>query len=81
MKEKELADIVTDGMNVLTFDPVLFCEELQKKHRTLQDDFTAICLEWFRLNAGLAMDMFDGRNIRTKLVSDAVMETLKEKSL
>lgn len=62
VKEKQLAITITDAINGM-FDPKIFCEAMSREHRTLQHDFTNLCLNWLdqcrkMYNEG----NYDGRN-------------------
>ena len=61
-KEKQLATHITNEINCI-FDYKKFVEQMSREHRTLQSDFTTLCLEW--LNKCREMyedDNYDGRN-------------------
>ena len=61
-KEKQLATTITDAING-RFDNKAFTEYMSREHRTLQADFTALCLDWlFKCREMYEADNYDGRN-------------------
>ena len=62
MKEKELAIHITDSINRI-FDHKAFCEQMSKEHRTLQSEFTSLCLDWLlKCREMYEAENYDGRN-------------------
>lgn len=45
---KQNANEVSNMLNSLGFAPELFCAEMRKDHRTIQQNFTRLCLEWIK---------------------------------
>ena len=45
---RENVNKVSDMLNSFSFNPKDFCEEFTKEHRTLQQNFTRLCLEWIK---------------------------------
>lgn len=73
-KEKQLASHITDALNGC-FDPKVFCEAMSREHRTLQHDFTNLCLNWLdqcrkMYNEG----NYDGRNEHSCLMGKALWD-------
>ena len=61
-KEAQLAITITDAING-SFDMKKFCEQMSIEHRTLQSDFTTLCLQWFmKCREMYENDRYDGRN-------------------
>lgn len=61
-KEAQLAITITDALNG-SFDMKEFCKQMSIEHRTLQSDFTSLCLEWFvTCREMYENDNYDGRN-------------------
>ena len=61
-KEKELAIHITDSINCI-FDNKAFCEQMSREHRTLQSEFTSLCLDWLlKCREMYEADNYDGRN-------------------
>lgn len=62
-KEKNLASHITNEINCI-FDYKAFVEQMSHEHRTLQADFTTLCLEWLlKCREMYEADNFDGRNM------------------
>ena len=61
-KEQQLAMHITNEINCL-FDYNAFVEQMSREHRTLQSDFTTLCLEWLlKCREMYEEDNYDGRN-------------------
>ena len=61
-KEKQLAITITDAING-SFNNKAFVEQMSIEHRTLQADFTNLCLEWLlKCREMYEDDRYDGRN-------------------
>ena len=45
-KEKQLAGQITDALNG-RFSKKDFCDAMSREHRTLQEEFTELCVWWF----------------------------------
>ena len=45
---KKNVNEVSDMLNSLGFAPELFCAEMKKDHRTIQQNFTRLCFEWIK---------------------------------
>lgn len=58
---REMASRWTDDINSLTFNNATFCEEMTREHRTLQQSFTRLCLDWLRTCASDDYQ-YDARN-------------------
>lgn len=64
----------------VTFNSRNVCKYLQKEHKTLQQSFTRLCIEW--LNTCASDDyVFDGRNEASHTVSKSIMECIKEQHI
>ena len=73
-KEKQLATTITDAINGL-FDPKVFCEAMSKEHRSLQYDFTNLCLNWLEQCRRMYNDgSYDGRNEHACLMGKAIWD-------
>jgi hypothetical protein len=63
--EKDFAEknvqIVSGMVNSSLFDAETFCEKFQREHRTLQQNFTRLCIEWIKTCASDEY-AYDGRN-------------------
>ena len=61
-KEVELAITITDALNG-SFNKKDFVEQMSREHRTLQSEFTGLCLEWLLKCREMYEDeCYDGRN-------------------
>lgn len=73
-KEKQLATTITDAING-RFDPKVFCEAMSREHRTLQHDFTNLCLNWLdQCRKMYNEDNYDGRNEHACLMGRALWD-------
>ena len=48
VKTKADVQTVSNMLNSLGFVPELFCAEMKKDHRTIQQNFTRLCFEWIK---------------------------------
>ena len=61
-RAKQLATHITDEINCI-FDNKEFVEQMSREHRTLQTEFTTLCLEWLMKCREMYEDgRYDGRN-------------------
>ena len=61
-KEKQLAIHITNELNGF-FDRKAFVEQMSREHRTLQSEFTSLCLDWLlKCREMYEEDRYDGRN-------------------
>ncbi len=61
-KEQQLATHITNEINC-SFNYKAFVEQMSREHRTLQSDFTTLCLEWLlKCREMYEADNYDGRN-------------------
>ena len=44
----ELAEVVSRSINSSVFEAAEFVEKMGREHRTLQQSFTGLCLEWIK---------------------------------
>lgn len=68
-KAREIARIVND----FSFNPTKIAWELQREHRTLQQSFTSLCIEWLRLCASEEY-RYDGRNELSHIVAKELID-------
>lgn len=75
---KELVKEVSDYVNTFNDKGQEFCEAMSCEHRTLQQSFTKLCLNWLE---HCASDEYrtDGRNEQSKVISQALLNCFKEK--
>jgi len=77
-KEKNLATHITDEINCI-FDYKAFCEQMRREHRSLQADFTRLCLEWLNTCRELyEEEYYDGRNEHACRTGKMLMDYLEK---
>ena len=60
-KDNKNVETVSTMLNDFGFSAKGFCESMTRKHRTLQQSFTRLCIEWLQTCAD-AEYRYDGRN-------------------
>ena len=72
---KKAASNLSDALNSMGFSPELFCAEMAKDHRTIQQNFTRLCLEWIKTCAN---DEYrhDERNRASHVKCKAIVDTM-----
>lgn len=72
---KKCANEVSDMLCSLGFVPELFCAEMRKDHRTIQQNFTRLCFEWIKT---CAVDDYptDERNRASHVKCKAIVDTM-----
>ena len=73
-EDMQLARDVARALNTFGFGYKDFCEAMSREHRTLQQSFTRLCLEWLRTCAN--MEYYDGRNEASVEVGKIVVDAL-----
>ena len=77
-KEKQLATHITDEINCI-FNYKEFVEQMSREHRTLQSDFTTLCLEWLlKCREMYEEDRYDGRNEHACRTGKVLMDYLEK---
>lgn len=78
-ENREKAKMLSNLVNNMTLDYEGICEEMTREHRTLQQQFTTLCLTWL---STVAEDDYqtDGRNEESKIVAKELLEGYKEKT-
>lgn len=73
-RETENVAKVSLMLNSLSFDPEDFCKEFTKEHRTIQQNFTRLCIHWL---CTCASDdyRFDGRNEASHQIAKALIDS------
>jgi hypothetical protein len=74
------AGVVSDMLNHMDFDPVRFCEFMQRDHRTLQQNFTRLCVEWLKTCASSDYRT-DGRNADSARVAHLLLDNVVQSEL
>ena len=77
-KEVALAIHITDELNG-SFDKKAFVERMSREHRTLQSEFTSLCLEWLlKCREMYEEDYYDGRNEYSCRTGKVLMDYLEK---
>lgn len=73
-QNKQNAEQVAEMLNVFGFDNDGFCDAMCRQHRTLQQNFTRLCIAWL---ATCASDdyRYDGRNEASHEVAKALINS------
>jgi hypothetical protein len=72
--EKENVQKVSSMLNSFSFNTKEFCELMCHEHRTLQQSFTRLCIEWLCTCASDEY-RYDGRNEASHIVAKALIES------
>ena len=77
-KTKEVVQEITDYVNTFNDKGEEFCQAMSCEHRTLQQSFTKLCLQWLE---HCASDEYrtDARNEGSQKIARALMDCLREK--
>jgi predicted YcjX-like family ATPase len=76
-KEEELADTITNGLNSMMFDEKEFVKAMSNEHRTLQQKFTRLALNWIEHLAELDPKRTDARNEASRKTSKHLIDCFK----
>lgn len=73
-RETENVRKVSDMLNSFSFNPEEFCKEFSREHRTIQQNFTRLCINWL---CTCASDdyRFDARNEASHRVAKALIDS------
>ena len=75
-KEKQLATHITNEINCI-FNYKEFVEQMSREHRSLQSDFTTLCIEWLlKCREMYEEDRYDGRNEHACRTGKVLMDYL-----
>lgn len=69
----EQVNTVSRMLNSYSFNPAAFCKNMQNEHRTLQQSFTRLCVEWLKTCASDEY-LFDERNRASHEVAKRMVE-------
>ena len=77
MDARELTNIITNHLNTYGDKSEAFNQAMCCEHRTLQQNFTRLCLKWLE---HIASDEYstDGRNEQSKEVAQALLGGFKD---
>ena len=70
---KEVVNNVTDYLNSFSNKNKEFIAEMNREHRTLQQGFTKLCIEWLE-NCASEDYNFDGRNEASHKIANVMVE-------
>lgn len=73
--------LLSDMVNSFSFNPAKTADELLDKHRTLQQSFMKLCLEYIKAQAKVNPQRCDARNERTLELSRRIVEAIGEDEL
>ena len=72
---KRNAEEVSNMLNSMSFNPELFCQEMSREHRTIQQNFTRLCLAWIKTCASEDY-RHDERNRASHVKCKAIVDTM-----
>ena len=72
-KNKDKAREIESIVNDITFDAEGVAKSMTSAHKTLQQNFTRLCVEWLKVCASDEY-AFDGRNEASHLVAKELMD-------
>ena len=77
MEAKDLTNQITDYLNTFGDKSEDFNQAMSREHRTLQQNFTRLCLKWLE---HIASDEYhtDGRNEQSKDIAKKLLGGFKE---
>ena len=76
--EQKFAGQITDGVNNTLFNHEEFNKAMSKEHKTLQQNFTRMCLKWMEHLAETPMAHTDHRNEASVKISRKLLERFKD---
>lgn len=79
MNGKELAEVTANAINNLTFSDEDFCDEMHKEHRTLQQSFMRLALEYIKTTA--EQENYDERNRASVEAARKLAKVIEEEHL
>ena len=74
-KEFKDAEKVADMVNSLIYDKDAFCQGMKFQHRTLQENFTELCIHWLVV-AGSDDYQYDARNEYAHTIAKRVLKDI-----
>ena len=80
MDEKELTNEITNHLNSYNDKSEKFNDAMSREHRTLQQNFTRLCLKWLEYVASEDY-LTDGRNEQSKEVAQTLLNGFREVKL
>ena len=79
-ERKQEVDNISNMINKMGFSPTEFCNRFLKEHRSIQADFTHLCITWLK-TIGANDYEFDDRNKRSHEIAKMIKEFLEEKGI
>jgi hypothetical protein len=76
--EQKFAGQITDGVNNTLFNHEEFNKAMSKEHKTLQQNFTRMCLKWIEHLAQVDPRFSDARNEASLTVSKRLIKAFDE---
>jgi len=77
MNTKEVVQTMSNFVNSFSVTHEEFCNEMSREHRTLQQSFTRLCLQWIEHVASEEYRT-DGRNEGSKAVAKELLKGFKD---
>lgn len=72
--DRENAERIANLLNSFQFNPERVCLAMTREHRTLQQSFTRLCIQWLCTCASDEY-RYDGRNEASHLIAKALIES------
>ena len=79
--EKELAQTISDSVNSMSFSKDVFVHEMSVEHRTLQQNFTRLCIAWLLQLRELNEPDYDLRNEASVKLAKKLLKGLDQYDL
>lgn len=76
-----IAEMITSELNSFGFNYKGVCEAMLREHKTLQQSFTRLCVEWLRTLGTAEEWHFDGRNEASRELAKKLLPYLEETAL
>ena len=73
-----MAELMAEFVNTFNSDNKNFVESMAIQHRTLQQAFTGLCLNWFAYLATLNENQYDARNEYSVKVAKTIAEKIPD---
>ena len=81
MKDKEFAMMIESKMNNCNCDYSGITHELSRIHRTLQQNFTKMCIAWLQQLSNLNKTQYDERNMASVDFAKKIKNELQDAHL
>lgn len=79
-ERKQEVENISNMVNKLGFSPKDFCKRFLKEHRSIQADFTHLCITWLK-TIGSDNYEFDDRNKRSHEIAKMIKEFLEKNNI